>query len=411
MKEDNSFYRVDQYQFSQRYPNAAFYYGINGTDGWNQWYYKSYDDWIRELELAQVSVFGTYHGTDARTALQSLDSIKYYVMREKSGGATPYGFKEIERVKSGKSQDVILENQYNLPLGYTYDSYILKSEYNGLNAVEKQESQLQSVVLENLPKLTSLKKGDPKLTANQIDTFVSGLKDVEWENGKLKVLKDNGTVTLSFRGLPETETYLRVVNFNLTNGSSTRNSWLYVSSGEISASGRFYADANIYSNGMKNQLLNLGYTEDGYTSCVITFPQKGNYILDDLQIWCQPMYDFPEQIDALRKEALENIEINRRGLTGTISLSKDKILCVSVPYSEGWTAFVDGEKADILQVNTAFMGLELTAGNHVIKFEYRTPGLMCGIILSIVGFILLICFVFEWRKKPMWVPDNSVPKE
>lgn len=218
-------------------------------------------------------------------------------------------------------------------------------------------------------------------------------------------------MTLAMEGLPKSETYLRVVNLDLTSNTSTRRWDLQASAGGITASAHFIADAELYSNGMKNQLLNLGYAENGYTTCVLTFPQKGTFILDDLQIWCQPMGKFGEQIETLREEPLENIKTNWRGLTGTISLSKDKILCVSVPYSEGWTAYVDGEKSDILQVNTAFMGIELTAGEHKIEFRYWTPGLTLGIVLSIVGLILLVGFVFCWRKKPMWTPEQIKLKE
>lgn len=161
----------------------------------------------------------------------------------------------------------------------------------------------------------------------------------------------------------------------------------------------FFADAYLYSHGMKTQLLDLGYTENGYTTCTVTFPSKGTFKLEDLQIWCQPMDSYREQINALREEPLENVETNWRGLTGTISVSKDKMLCIAVPYDKGWTAYVDGEKVKLYQANTAFMAVELSAGNHEIELKYWTPGLTAGICLSAVGLAGLIVLVICRRRK------------
>lgn len=406
IKTDDSFYRVAQNQYSEYFCNAPFYYGINGTDGWSQWYYESYDNWIKEMEIPQVFVFGTYFGVGSRAALQSLDSIKYYVMRNSVKSAPIYGFQEIEQIENGKNTDLILENQYALPLGYTYDRYLDRNTFEALGTMEKQEAQIQAAVLENSPESSDIVRGNPEFTAKQISVNVADSANVEWKNGILKVSKDGGTMTLVFAGLPKTETYLRVVNLDITNGVIDYNLVLRVSCGGTNMSGNFYSGASLYGNGLNTQMINLGYTEEGYTTCTLTFPKKGTYVLDDLQIWCQPMDNFAGQIEALRAEPLENIETNWRGLSGMVSLSKDKILCVSVPYSEGWTAYVDGKKAEILQVNTAFMGLELSAGEHTIEFKYWTPGLTAGIILSILGVAALAWLILRWRKGPLWTPDE-----
>ena len=90
---------------------------------------------------------------------------------------------------------------------------------------------------------------------------------------------------------------------------------------------------------------------------------------------------------------LENIKTNWRGLTGTISLSTDKFLCLAIPYMDGWKAYVDGEEVKLYQANTAFMGVELLAGNHEVELRYWLPGLTVGIILSGIGVICLFALV------------------
>ena len=52
-----------------------------------------------------------------------------------------------------------------------------------------------------------------------------------------------------------------------------------------------------------------------------------------------------------RSEVLEDISVKNNRITGNIELSKDRILFLSVPYSAGWSAYVDGEETDILRAD------------------------------------------------------------
>ena len=46
-------------------------------------------------------------------------------------------------------------------------------------------------------------------------------------------------------------------------------------------------------------------------------------------------------------------------ITGDISVSEKKALVLSVPYSKGFTAYVDGKETKLQKANTMFMALEL----------------------------------------------------
>ena len=93
------------------------------------------------------------------------------------------------------------------------------------------------------------------------------------------------------------------------------------------------------------------------------------------------------------------METKWRGLTGTISTSRDKFLCFSIPYDEGWTAYVDGEKAELVRANIGFMGVELPAGDHEIELKYWPPGMTVGIMSSGVGIVWAVMLVLWQRKK------------
>ncbi len=396
---DENFYRVVGSDISHSAINASFYTDMNGLSYFDSIYYQSYMKWLKEMELSHRGDNIIYYGIEGHSPALTLANVKYYIMTDGKKKVKPYGFKEIAQIENNGRKDIILENEKFLSVGYTYGTYLPNEKYQPLFALAKQDAQIQSVILNEAPKYENIKEASVTTDAYQIPITAIDCDGVSWENGALKVKNENATMTLSFPGDTNRETYLRIVDLDLTAGSSTRRWNLSAETEKTEITAKFSADAYIYSNGMKTQILDLGYTEEGYSTCKITFPQKGTFKLADLQIWCQPMDNYEKYIDALREEVLENVETNWRGLTGNISVSKDKVLCIAIPYDEGWSAYVDGEKVKIYQANTAFMAVELSAGNHQVELRYWTPGLTAGIICSVIGFVSLIVLIIYWRKK------------
>lgn len=91
----------------------------------------------------------------------------------------------------------------------------------------------------------------------------------------------------------------------------------------------------------------------------LTFSMPGEYTFDDLYVVCQPMASVEEQTEELGKESLQNIKTETNCIRGDITTTSDKILVFSIPYSAGFTAYVDGEKTELVQANSMYMGLEL----------------------------------------------------
>ena len=84
---------------------------------------------------------------------------------------------------------------------------------------------------------------------------------------------------------------------------------------------------------------------------------------------------------------------------GDITTTSDKILVFSIPYSAGFTAYVDGEKTELVQANSMYMGLELKKGRHTIALRYCTPYIVPGMILTVIGLILFAGIVISYRRK------------
>lgn len=145
-------------------------------------------------------------------------------------------------------------------------------------------------------------------------------------------------------------------------------------------------------------------------TCVDTSEAFNNiYREDGEQDYSLDGYYFsPETVQAdcahLRQNAAYNFKRNNRGFTCTIDLDKKNLVFFSVPYESGWTAYVNGNPAEIEKVNVGFMAVMADAGVNEIEFVYTTPGLMGGVYITVAAFVLFALYLaaayFYGKKKP-----------
>lgn len=100
-----------------------------------------------------------------------------------------------------------------------------------------------------------------------------------------------------------------------------------------------------------------------------------------------------------QKETCSNFRFDSEGFSADITLDKSKLVFFSVPYDDGWTAYVNGKPADIEKVSYGFMAVKADEGNNKIEFRYETPGLKAGAVISVIGLISLGVYIIIFRKK------------
>lgn len=355
-----------------------------------------------------------YKNLDGRTFLNEIASIKYYVMSTKKNKKynIPFGYKKIADYKintvKGIKKRTVFENKYALPLGYTYDNYYTRKEYGKMNEIERQNAVIQGVLLEK--EQTDYPKTEISQTYSEIPYEIVQYNGVKQKGNIFKVEKSGASITLETKQkINNSEMNLFVKNIDGPKVSkvaddNSKNACyevdVYNSNGETTKKMFFYFQpGNIYYAGRNHFLVNLSYYKKGKQTITIKFPIAGEYKIGSLKIYAQPMDQYPEQVLKLKEDILEDIEIKANTIRGYISTKKKKILCLSIPYSKGWTAYVDGNKQEILQANTMFMALPLSEGTHSIVLKYCTPGLKAGIAISCVGLALCIIIYIREKKK------------
>lgn len=383
--EDDDFYRISKNNTNPI--SASMLSGYYGTVGYDDIPSSALNDFYGKLGVIR-SMICLQPGLNDRTVLDTLSCVRYHVLEnEEDEKLLPYGYSLYKKVSRGEKEFYVYQNDQALPLGYTYDSYVKEASLDESDELERQEIMEDTVIL-NSNDLPDTKV--PQTASFKIDPAEVSYTNCRLSEGKLKVRKKNAAVEFRFDAIPDSEYYVYISGINVTPVDPFIVSTISASSDVRTSRTQIRSDGYPRTTRQRNFLLNLGYSEEGLTSCKVTFEKKGTYDLDQILVLCQPMRGYTDAMESLRKESLEDIVTGTNTVTGNITVSTDKILCLSIPYSKGWTAKVDGDKAKLYRANYNSMALMLDKGTHTIELDYCTPGLKAGIVLSAVSLIIIL---------------------
>lgn len=399
-------------------------------------------NYLREIDNKEYGLF-YYYGNDQRTILSSLSSVKYFVAEEGELAKVPYGYKLIDtyfkyapnmlrnkkvnkktRVQNSADYN-IYENQYAMPLGYTYDNTVTEKQASKFDGIKKEELMLESAIVEkedNLARSNEFKSTDKKLK------YTVETKDTDYvkiSKNQIVVNRGQSKIDLHIDCAPKKNLFVNFKNFTFAQKSemdANKNMYdtlsvgeqnlisnkyryyteddfsrIYVSCGEVNKLLLNYRDDKSYFNNRKNFAINMCYSDVERDKVTITFEQPGTYRFDDIEVVEQSFDGYEDKVNALRKNSLENVKIKTNKITGDISLDKEKLLCLNIPYSDGWKLKVDGKETRLKKVNYMNSGVILKAGKHKIELTYCTPGVKIGLLLTIVGMLILLIIIIFYK--------------
>ena len=90
----------------------------------------------------------------------------------------------------------------------------------------------------------------------------------------------------------------------------------------------------------------------------------------------------------MKEQVMDMEEWTEERILGQINVQTEGNLILSIPADKGWHVYVDGEEMQMQTFKEAFIRIPLTEGQHEISLEYRTPGFLPGILISISSLLL-----------------------
>ncbi|MGD9605379.1 MAG: YfhO family protein [Bacilli bacterium] len=409
----DEYYRIDQSSYvlkSDYLGNDNLVYGFKSPYAYNSMVPASIAAVIDYYSVYNLNSTVGYTGFNNRTALNAINQVKYMMIKANDNKAIPYGFSEdfsfyLNEVENptianggtltGELEEVtVYKTNHFLPFGFVYHQFVQKSQADALNAIEKENLLLTHALILD---------GASDVTYNNI--LKQNATDVLYHNvvksGNTYFCDQEASVSFTIDYLAGFDLYFHADTIrNIDNKKVNYYVEAYQNNQLIS---RFretlYAKGTFFYYDNHEPLINLGAFSSGELQVKITF-DPGRYEIVNMGYYLNNVQDVGLKINELKQETLNNLQFNANGFNGDITLNEDGLLFVSLPYNQGFTAFVDGEETPIEIVNVGYMGIYLQNGYHEITFEYKVQGMNIGLYLSLVSIIAILGLtLIKARKK------------
>lgn len=351
--DDKQFYRMDVTGISTF--NQPGRYNLPGVSYFSSTIQKSIIDCFEKLGMKTAInkvVFQNY--TDFTNMIMG---VKYIVSSVKESELE--GFSYVTTVRNSSCY----KNPYALPLGYMVNSDILdwkNSEFSGFmnqNGFLKAATGLDGLYKKIETDHTVSRKESTQHVALIFTVPESGRVYVDFHNNVVKNVKITSTGFVNRNGDYDN-------TFTGINNKSVYNI------GEYNA----------------GSVVSISYDTDDIAAL-----NYGEVYLGNDEI-------LKKAYEAMFSSPLQLTYKSDNHLKGNVTIEKDGVLFLSIPYDKGWSAKVDGKTASIEKIGGGFSGIQLEKGKHTIELNFVPYGFTIGAFISLLFFIA-ICIIWRTNSK------------
>lgn len=376
-EQKDRFERTDIYQSSLATSLVMDYYG---TTEYFSTLNESVSEFYRALNISPGVRSATWilKGLDSREELLSLLSVGQY---------TDFSMENDQAVPTVK------QNEDYLPLGFTYTDWISRESFDRLNTVQQQSMILKAVVLDEADE-----RGGEALIdmpeENREVSYTAEYIDVECEGNRFTT-KPGSRIRVTLESDDDLDSvYVQFIDFVVEDEGVHE---FYVGNKNLQLRSRDY----VYYMGSDEFWVYVTelFEENGKKYFDLLFSGENTFTLQDMKIY-QHEAD-TASVQERGKHVLTDLSVGVNTVTGNIRLDQREWLFLSIPYSTGWRAYVDGEETGVWKANVGFIALDIPEGSHLVQLVYETPGIRIGAVVSGISLLLLIALVIYRKRKQL----------
>lgn len=365
-ENDDDFYREELTYLRLRMDPC--YYAYNGISTFSSMAYENYS----QLQYS-LGMFGnrinSYTYKPQTAVYNMMFNIKYLISTDEGTNPDSRLFEYYNTTDSGKTD--IYKNNYFLPI-----AYCTSNDLENWVVEEGDPFTAQSDYFELATGYSGVFN-----TVDYISTEFDALTgDDVIENGTYWFYKDND------------DSYGKVT-FTVTPKKSG-NLYIYVNSPDIDNidvnSEKF---STITQEITEPYILDLGYFDKGEEVEISLDCQTVNSseTYADIYTYTLDQDIFEKGYNKLSATALNITDFTETEINGTINVKEDSYLYTSIPYDEGWTIKIDGEKSEIFAIgNDSMLTTAIKPGEHTVEISYHPRGVTYGVAISVIT-LLGIC--------------------
>lgn len=384
---DDTVYRVDK-NYNSVFLCDSLYQGYSGTKGYigGGGISNVISDFYVEMGFPIYRSNHYAYGFAQSTAINTLLNVKYIMTKAEE--ANNYGYEFAD-----KTGDVyIYRNENALPLGSSYDKYILKEDFDKLTIAEKRNVIMQACVLEERPKMDGMQE----MPEEEMLDSVTAIENFQQYTVPFETKMMDNRYSISFEPINEDE--VAVIRLNVTNS----NSALYAGSNYTTWGDTIYFGGSIL--------------EDSYASCFVQGTNEYVYelnqngtdhilfgIYNGMEVNEAEVYVFPKDVyykgylnsvSKLSENGMEITSHSENEIKGLCNNNKAKLLFWAIPYHENWHLYIDGKQTSIIPANVGFLGGYIPAGRHEVVLKYEADmsyGMWSLLGIGLFALYFIIC--------------------
>ena len=386
--ESTEFYRTelcDSYTI-----NDPALYGIKGISQFSSTANVNVTRFLENLGIQASDAGNRYYYYQSTPIINSMFGIKYLISHDGYEADTAY-YTAVDEKKTVK----LLENNSYLPIAFAASSRLLN--YMG-------DSQSFATNQNDLFKYASSLNEDVLVPMNVADVGHKGLDVVKTDEGCYSFTYKKSTdgldecyIKYNFEAQQDGPVYA-LVNFDHTTGY------------KVSKNGSYLHNMPSFKY---NVIAAIGTFKKGERFTIYSDVDKETSGSGKIFVYQLNSEAFEKGFSKLREGGLNVTSYDSTHINGTFTAQNDGVLFTSIPYDGGWSAEIDGEKAEVRSIKDALCCIPVTAGKHEIKLVYSPPGFIMGCIISVSS---LIFFIAAWyvqgvyrKKRP--VPETNTEKD
>ncbi len=293
--------------------------------------------------------------------MDSILNLKYVIYNEDVGDP-PY-----LELQSADSERFVYRNTLALPR-----AFVVSKDLGDWNVEQTDPFAVQNDFVKK-----SLCTEDEVYRAESLAVDGALTRNASFDNGSVKFSEGGGMLTLKHTA------------------DSRKHVYAYIDCDGASGISIMVGENRYYIDDKDAYVMDIGYCDEGQNVevSVVSNEALEGYIaiasLDEAVL--------ESSIAQLGEQPVEFTEYGDTYISCNVEAAEDCLLFTSIPYEQGWSVYVNGEKTDAEAIGGGLLGIPLSAGENNVELKYFPRGLSAGIVISIVSVALMLGLVFRRR--------------
>lgn len=351
--------------------------GYNGITAFTSSANVHITEFLRQLGYGAKNTYNRYAFEESSPVANLFLNLKYMLERE-GKDRTSSMFEEVHHF----GRVSLLKNTAYLPLGFLTEPEIADLDFMANTDVFQFQNELFSAATGMDGEVWS------RITGNNLEIIGN--------NATVDSKNDSGYCTYS-----NTDNASNVTFYYAADRAGFACIWL-----DLPKRNDFYVNLNeneLYKESISlPQMLAVGDVEPGDIISVRVICAEGENSTMNVKAGILDNELFFRGYEHLAENPMEIIRFRDTRVDAYVDTEWDGLLYTSIPQNGNWKAFVDNEETPITLVGDCMIALPITAGEHMIRFEYHNAAFSLGWKISLGSaavFLVLTKVAYFPRKK------------